>query len=518
MSTNFFGGAFVSHDGANKEVYVEKGEGRITDIKFSPSGTAQIIFTNSNPKITRPQGGWVQPDSEILELAKKKYESNETVRFRIEHQRKPKADQEAPISELRKDMETANANVSKILAWLDGVFSDEAVTNPEADPASGGRVSALNQPSQNQAQHPQQNQGHYNNVPGSVSAMEGKPWERLNPDGTHNVGSYSVLAAGRTEHAIRKELVEAGYDQFSSQFDWMVAGYVISALTIMDKIQSYVTGKPANRLANSHTRAREIVLDTIENMFPISKIKDGSLTKNEWFSNVGKASMNRLTNICKVDSEGGHFDLNAFLGEQKPENSHNNENSANSSSASQKPQEAPQRQQNAPTQPSTTEGSSAPQNSPEDAPKPMNDDEVNALRPMSIDEVKASMERISQMSKNKPNSDALLGSEPTTESSPSNNASSEEVIELFPRNNQKRDQEGKNPDPVDMELAQELKELVEDAGVLEDLTLLLNETFNVSKVAEIENSVLKEFVEFYADREMSSDNYLKKVIAKLKKA
>lgn len=564
---------FIGKDGEGSEVFVKRGKGIIENIMFkSERKVADVIITVEG--FNYPEHGWIQVNdandptkkSEIFELVQRAYDNNEPVIYRLESQRKSKVDKTIPIQELRKTTEIAKENTVPIMASLKlanseepAVFSVEAVTDPADDPvfSPGGRVSAMevnrrNAENKTQAptpvQEPQQAppRGAYTQVPGSMSAMEGKPWERMNPDGTLNVGSYSVLASGRTEHVVRKELVKAGIPQLDEnlapnpEFNKLVSAYTIIALNIMDKIQQFVTKKNANRLANSYTRARELVVDTLENVAPISSVEgeNSTMSRTEWYKIVGKVSMERFMTICRIDSEGSRFNMDDFLGggdgttppEPKPQAPQQSSPQVQSQNH---PQNAPVTTQNPPQQPRSQNSAPTPQNGAQgesEAHKELTEQDMNNLRPAprgNIDpSTKAGMDALREMAKPDPNTgtDPALLAEVMAEvngqkkseqpvAPVQQNANS---ISVYRQSNQIR--EGENPSMPSNETVGLIKQFIEDYSIShEDLGLVLTKTFGVDKIANIEEKELAGFIGHYIDQEIDRPGHFQQVIDSLKK-
>lgn len=572
---------FVGKDGAGVEVWVQRGKGTIENLNFKANKTVADVVIEVNG-FDYPVHGWVQVNdandptkkSEIFELAQKAFDNNEPVLYRIESQRKKNVPGSIPIQELRDTTEKARENTTPIMASLKfansddaPVFSVEAVTDPADDPANtpGGRVSAMDvnrRKAQEAAQNPPQMQepqqapprGAYSNVPGSMSAMEGKPWERLNPDGTLNVGSYSVLASGRTEHSIRKELVKAGIPQLDDsfapnpEFGRLTSAYTIIALNIMDKIQHFVTKKQPNRLSNSYTRARELVVDTIENVAPLSTVEgnDASMSRSDWYKIVGKVSMERFINVCRIDSEGSHFNMEDFLnggdGSNRPNPTQNApQNNSNQGGNVQPPQEQPQNAQNSPVAPQSSpqagqsqNGVTTAQNGTQEATnehKELTNEDMNNLRPAPRESInpktKAGLDALKEMAKPNPNTgtDPKLLEEVRSQVNSQNNEqqpvapSPQNVheISVYRQSDQRRT--GENPSKPTQETAELVKSFLEDYEIsYEDLGLVLDKTFNETQIVNIEEKELAGFIGHYIDQELASPGHFQRVINSLKKA
>lgn len=157
---------FVSYDGADAngvraEVLVHTGVGEIAAIRTSDTGKGKTADVHLRvPGLKHAVHGWVSRDEPIFALLEEAKERGEAIEFRIEFQRKPKIDRSVPITELRKSLDVARESVSALLVGAkpasstsDMSLSSEAVTNPAEDATvSGGRISALDQSTRASAQ------------------------------------------------------------------------------------------------------------------------------------------------------------------------------------------------------------------------------------------------------------------------------------------------------------------------------------------------------------------------------
>jgi hypothetical protein len=355
---------FITHDGTDAnnvraEVYVQKGEGTISDIKESGKGTADISFKVGNLKF--PVHGWVNSDSAIFEEAKKCFDNKSIVKFRIESQRKTGVNRETPIQELRESMSSAKKNVITILASLNNVISTEAVTLPDDDPEpkTQGRIKAVANTPKPQpanmlktASDPEiilntlntiveqnlftpdviasvtgqalaagatleqvraalytedrlDNSFKATNPPPSFS-VEAPSWKTYNSDGRANLGHASILAAAGVESYVRNYLnSKTTLDFNESRYNDAVIYLGTVILSISDKIQKliYGSGFRADRGSSSHVKIRGIVFDTIDNYYSIPFSSMNSLEREEvnvWIKNVGTLAYERYKNILKI--------------------------------------------------------------------------------------------------------------------------------------------------------------------------------------------------------------------------
>lgn len=477
------GQAFVSHDGEGSEVWVQKGVGNVVNInmkqaKNSSTNNRVAQVEIQTPGLEFPQKAWINESAPQFAAIQKAYDEGTPIEYRIEAQRKKKntktnqpIPKETPITELRADTATAIANVNSILVGVNGDLTDERLTHPDADPAPSGRVPAK---SPNQTQAPVQNQAPQNrpqNGPqnGNRNAVveEEAPWREFNSDGSRNLGSYSVLAAFSMESFTYKALAASGRD-FSEQ-DVALFGRVIMA--IADKIHAWVTrkGRP-DRMANSHSRVRGVVIDTIENILPIPA---DNKQVDEWVKQVGKIALARFNAGMEIVVEP--FDLsrvNEALGLESA--------APQGQQASQPQAQAPQSQQ-----------SSQPQAQAQQAPK------TQAERQAAAKSLVETLERT------KPPAMTMDDTAPA-----SNNplAGNTPAFRMFPPVEDLPPLTEENT--IDRETMEGFKELVNSAGAdYAKLRKLLIHTFKVEKASEVPVDDFLPFFEFY--EESGKENFLK---------
>lgn len=464
------GFAFVSHDqadenGVRAEVYVQKGTGAIKRITPSENGkVAQIQISTEGLKY--PQSAWIQTDTPQYKAIQEAYDTKSTIEYRIESQRLPKNKdtkepilRDTPISELRVNTETAIASTKSILAGVNGELTDERLTHPKEDPAGSGRrpaedpdvVQARNA-ANNPASAPQQNhggnQGHSNNrnnFRGGFNANEeSPPYKEFNEDSEKslNIGSYKIQAVMGAELFVRKQIHEGADEN-------LIVRYASILLSIADKIQAYITRKPANRMASSHTRARSLVYDIVESIHPIPTDQSQDA---EWVSIVGKITVARFTAVMQL-ATAEPFDLGSLSGST---------------------------QQNAPGQQLSSKKDAAvpaksmPNTATNKTPEPEHVEVDNATIEASRPKANAKL----------PDSKALADMLANAQS-----------YELYP--------------PVDLstvadktkiseETMDVFKEFVaETKAPFGELAKLLNYTFGVSKASEVPDEVFNDFLEFY---------------------
>ena len=351
---------FVTHDGVDgngvrAEVYVQSGEGVIKEIKENANGTADIHFIVENLKF--PVHGWIGQDNPVYDVVKKAHQTGEKVEFRIEAQRKANIDRDIPIADLRADMKIAREKTIAILASVNGIVSDEAVTNPEEDPASTyGRIKATGNEKKTVAtpgsafvagtalqtlRDVAAEQSISNDIIASIAAqailsgssteevltalagadrrddsqpelrksfsVEAPSWKAFNSDGRQNLGALSITSGVSSEQFSRAELAKKVSPELANgeQFNEAVKYFATLILAIADKIQAatYGNGFRADRSVASHARVRGIVYDTITDYFTLPVEADVTINPdklNEWVTHVGRLSYNRFKTAIEV--------------------------------------------------------------------------------------------------------------------------------------------------------------------------------------------------------------------------
>lgn len=359
---------FISHDGADAngvraEVVVVKGRGKVTDIVLgNKDRSVQVSFMEENLK--NPIKGWANVGTPIHTEVLRAKESGEDVNYRIEIQRKSFIPREQPMEEVRPkgDMITANKNAIRILASVNDVVSDEAVTHPSEDTApvygrhkatgsdtrpvsgSGGGVSvnsetvlaslralvASNASPEVQASAigaaialgvaPSEVFATVSSDDSSVGERppvhtsfsgEGKPWEWWNSDGRENLGHARFAAGQGAESFVRKQLTDAGVDNAS--LDEGVAYFTGLLLSIADRVQEkiYGQGYRPDRASASHGRIRGIIYDTVENYYPlpvsVGTSEDANALVKAWIAEVGNAVFERFQIIVNASNAPTNF-------------------------------------------------------------------------------------------------------------------------------------------------------------------------------------------------------------------
>jgi hypothetical protein len=335
---------FVSFDGDGTEVYVTTARAKVTEIEERTS-SANVKLEASYLKY--PLNGWLNTGEEALDILRKAKESGEEVEVRVEAQRKPKIDKSIPIQDIR-DSKTANADIIKKIASVNGVFTSEALTNPEDDPDTGKAKSALGRtgaPATNGGGNAApagagkdtvlgllKNLSTSRDVSESIldslkaqaliagatvqdiveaSTIDGQqapaqqngftreapPFKEYNGDGRLNLGGASVAAGVGVFNYVFEKLAKT----FDSEPNPDTAEYLTAlVLSMADVIQAGAYGKGfrPDRTAGSHTRVRATLFTVIDiNPFPVTA--DGKIAGpdavNAWVKKVGAIARQNLT-------------------------------------------------------------------------------------------------------------------------------------------------------------------------------------------------------------------------------
>lgn len=335
--------AFVSYDGDGTEVYVSTATAKVTKIE---ERTSSVNVHLEASYLKHPLNGWLNSNEEVLAVLRDSYENGKEVEVRIEAQRKPKVDKTIPIQEIR-DGKNAKTDIIKKIACVNGVFTSEALTNPDDDPDTGRAKSALGRAS---APAPtggknggvsldkEQVLGLLKNLStsrdvtesildalkaqaliagatvqemveaGSVSvqeppalqngfAREAPAFKEYNADGRLNLGGPSVAAGVGVFNYVFEKVAKT----FESEPDIDTVEYLSALiLSIADVLQTGAYGKGfrVDRTAGSHTRARATLFNVIDiNPLPVAangKVASADVV-NAWVKKVGAIARLNLT-------------------------------------------------------------------------------------------------------------------------------------------------------------------------------------------------------------------------------
>lgn len=343
------------------EVRIEIGEGIVTSIDKKTS-SAQVKFSVDGFK--QPVGAWVAINSPAFAEAQKSFDEKKVVSYRIEQQRKPGIDRTIPIDELRKDMKEAADNTTRIFASINDAESGEGVTNPEEDPAYGGRLKATSKDiagASNAETSPsapvdaesilasltrltELNPAReivtaaagaaivagvdaekvftaVSVVPSHANAAvqperrnsfstEAASWKEYNTDGSLNLGHMRFSSGVSSESFVRIRLYQHGLRE--EELNEGVAYFTRLILSITDRVQikAYGEGYRPDRGSQSHARIRGIVYDTIDNYTPIPYPASSAEPKKEiqqWVGQVGRLAYERFIIALESTEAAGTF-------------------------------------------------------------------------------------------------------------------------------------------------------------------------------------------------------------------
>lgn len=334
---------FVSHDGDGTEVYVTTATAKVTEIE---ERTSSVNVKLKASYLDHPLNGWLNTNDEVLNVLRESLESGKEVEVRIEAQRKPKIDKSIPIQEIR-DSKTAKTDIIKKIASVNGVFTSEALTNPEDDPDTGKAKSALGRTSapavangnaapagagKDTVLNLLKNLASSRDVTESVLdalkaqallagatvqevasataldtqtaptlqagfTREAPPFKEYNGDGRLNLGNAAVAAGvGVFNYVFEKMAKSFESDPKTETVEYLTA----LVLSIADVIQtgSYGAGFRPDRSASSHTRVRASLFTVIDiNPFPVTASGDIADvdTVMAWVKHVGAVARTNFT-------------------------------------------------------------------------------------------------------------------------------------------------------------------------------------------------------------------------------
>lgn len=335
--------AFVSHDGDGTEVYVSTATAKVTKIE---ERTSSVNVHLEASYLKHPLNGWLNSNEEVLDVLRNSLETGKEVEVRIEAQRKPKVDKTTPIQEIR-DGKNAKTDIIKKIASVNGVFTSEALTNPDDDPDTGKAKSALGRTSSPQATGgnaggPSADKGTVLGLLKNLSTSrdvtesildalkaqaliagatvqevveastiaeqeapaqqngftrEAPPFKEYNGDGRLNLGGASVAAGVGVFNYVFEKIAKT----FEADPDIDTVEYLSALiLSIADVIQTGAYGKGfrVDRTAGSHTRVRA-TLFTVIDINPLPVTANGKVASpdvvNAWVKKVGAVARLNLT-------------------------------------------------------------------------------------------------------------------------------------------------------------------------------------------------------------------------------
>lgn len=338
--------AFVSHDGDGTEVYVSTATAKVTKIE---ERTSSVNVHLEASYLKHPLNGWLNSNEEVLQVLRDSLENGKEVEVRIEAQRKPKVDKSIPIQEIR-DGKDAKTDIIKKIACVNGVFTSEALTNPDDDPDTGKAKSALGRSGAPKAAGgnnagPSADKGtvlgllrnlstsrdvtesildalkaqaliagatvqeivEASTVPEQEApaqqngfAREAPPFKEYNADGRLNLGGPSVAAGVGVFNYVFEKIAKT----FEAEPDIDTVEYLSALiLSIADVLQvgAYGKGFRVDRTAGSHTRARASLFTVID-INPLPVAANGKVASpdvvNAWVKKVGAVTrLNLATGI-----------------------------------------------------------------------------------------------------------------------------------------------------------------------------------------------------------------------------
>lgn len=338
--------AFVSYDGDGTEVYVSTATAKVTKIE---ERTSSVNVHLEASYLKHPLNGWLNSNEEVLQVLRDSLENGKEVEVRIEAQRKPKVDKSIPIQEIR-DGKDAKTDIIKKIACVNGVFTSEALTNPDDDPDTGKAKSALGRSGTPKAAGgnnagPSADKGtvlgllknlstsrdvtesildalkaqaliagatvqeivEASTVPEQEApaqqngfAREAPPFKEYNADGRLNLGGPSVAAGVGVFNYVFEKIAKT----FEAEPDIDTVEYLSALiLSIADVLQvgAYGKGFRVDRTAGSHTRARASLFTVID-INPLPVAANGKVASpdvvNAWVKKVGAVTrLNLATGI-----------------------------------------------------------------------------------------------------------------------------------------------------------------------------------------------------------------------------
>lgn len=281
MSETWSARPFVAYDGPDEnkvraEIHVVKGFGRILKIESSSKGESnQVFFDVSNTKY--PVSGWIPVNSDVFKIIQEAQESGDPIHFRLEFRRKPGIDRTIPIQELRSTAEKAKDNTYKGIAAVkrdsdsEWTISEHAQTRIDEDPAPVTGNSAYNYDlDELRALRPgggnsnSSSSSSNENTPKGSRNTEPAPYYTFDFDGNILPGSIAVSVPLTILNFLNGHVKKNSLNVP----DHVLQKAVAPVLSVCNRAQMEVMNGQLERPqlgAPSHTRARAIVFDVIEN-------------------------------------------------------------------------------------------------------------------------------------------------------------------------------------------------------------------------------------------------------------
>jgi len=281
MSANgFWSTAFIGLDGKDEkgqraEVRVIKGFGKVAKITDSDAGNASQFTFEYDSKYNAT--GWAQKGTPIYDLLVKAKENDEPVYFRCENRRQKNVDRSLPYDEIAPsgDMAAARKNILKGVAgaklegdedWTYGVL----VTNPKEDPSGNGIYAASDEDMKTPSPAYDANAA----ARAESNFNEVAPWTSTLKDGSVNPGSVASGVLINFYKFLWQKEIDDNWKMTDKQ-RFVAVKYLFNAANEMQKAiwEDYDEAVRPKRLpdlgAGSHTRAREIVYETVRMFHPV---------------------------------------------------------------------------------------------------------------------------------------------------------------------------------------------------------------------------------------------------------
>lgn len=264
-------------DGVRAEVKVQSGRANVVEIVPSSSGRAANIIVQVDGSQYK-MNGWVPKGDPVYEKAVEAERRGEPLDFRIEHIRRDKykgtkevIDRSIPIEELTKDMMSAQKSINKAFAAAklideeEWTFSPTMKTRMEEDPADGVDIQSMPLEKFTGGQvggRADENKQSYD--------TDTPPYVDLDDDGNIRPGSYAAAVPIN----ILSYVMDENRKNTLSLSDGEQSVIAKTIIRITNDLQNYMYDgelpKP-DLGAYSHTRARAITFQVIENFFPMGK-------------------------------------------------------------------------------------------------------------------------------------------------------------------------------------------------------------------------------------------------------
>lgn len=348
---------FTVLDGRGAEVQVQTGTAPVKSITPDSKGVnANVEFRHDNLKFK--VSGWIPMKEPVFKKLEDSLANGNEVEYRLESQRRHNIAADISFEELSKD---ALNTVRKLLVYVDGDYTSEAVTLSENDPFSSGRV--RQQPGQRFGGHDEEpllagsidpatalttlrnvveNKTFDQDVIAALTAQallagvspeeiwsvvagkdrritendrgdvrasfspESPSWSEFNKDGRPNLGSLNVQAGVGVEKFVRT----AGIHEDANQ----IRIFSSLILAIADRVQegAYGSGFRVSRGSSSHSLIRGLIYDTIsEHNLPIPFNQSLDVIKG-WVARVGSTVRERFnTSISIADTRQKFTDIYA---------------------------------------------------------------------------------------------------------------------------------------------------------------------------------------------------------------